>query len=196
MTIELKASARQEQGTSASRRLRRAGVLPGVVYGANKSAQPIALEHKVIYYALRNECFHSDVLSLDIDGVTEQVILRDYQMHPYKQQVLHVDFQRIDPEQKIQVKVVLNFLHADICPAVKLQGGKINQVVSSVEVRALPKYLPRSIDVDLSHLKAGHSVHLSDLVLPEGVELLALTRGENLTLVTVSGAKKTAGEDL
>ena len=189
MSIELKASLRQVQGTSASRRLRREGGLPAVVYGGDKPAQAIVLEHKAVFYALRDEAFHAQLLSLDLDGEKETVLLRDYQMHPYKQQVLHVDLQRVCSGQKLRKKVGLHFVNVDTSPAVKLQGGKVNLVVHDLELRALPEKILPFIEVDLGDLHAGQTVLLSDISVPDGVEFLALTRGDDLTLVSVSGAK-------
>ncbi|RXZ44794.1 50S ribosomal protein L25/general stress protein Ctc [Crenobacter cavernae] len=193
MSYELIAAKRVEQGTGASRRLRRAGKLPAVVYGAGKDAEAIVLEHNPLYYALKDEAFHASVLDLVVDGDKQQVLVRDYQMHPFKQLVLHIDFQRIDANEKINVNVPLHFLNADLSPAVKLQSGKVSHVVTSVEVSALPGQLPKFIEVDLSEAQAGQSVHLSDLKLPEGVELVALARGENATVANISGKASAEG---
>lgn len=187
MAYELIAAKREAQGTGASRRQRRDGKLPGVVYGGEKGAEAIILEHNPVFYALKDEAFHSSVLDLVIDGAKQPVLVRDFQMHPFKQQVLHIDFQRIDANQKIHVSVSLHFVGGETSAAVKLQGSKISHVMTSVDVRALPGQLPKFIEVDLSNVKAGQTIHLSDLKLPEGVELVALSRGENATLATVSG---------
>lgn len=187
MTYELIAAKREELGTGASRRLRRDGKLPAVVYGGEKGAESIVLEHKAVYYAAKDEAFHSSVLDLVLDGKKVQVLVRDYQMHPFKQQVQHVDFQRIDAKQKIHVKVALHFINAELSAAVKLHGAKVSHVINSVDVIALPGDLPKFIEVDLSNIRGGQSLHLSDLVLPKGVELVALVRGENATVLNVSG---------
>ncbi|CUA81765.1 ribosomal protein L25, Ctc-form [Gulbenkiania indica] len=187
MAYELNAAKREEMGTGASRRLRRAGKLPGVIYGANQDAQSIVLEHNPVFYALKEEGFHTGILTLVIDGAKQPVLLRDFQMHPYKQQVMHIDFQRVDANEKMHVKVPLHFVNADVSPAVKLQGGLVSHVMTEVDVRALPGQLPSFIEVDLSGLKAGQSLHLSDLKLPEGVEITALLRGENSTVAAASG---------
>lgn len=192
MAYELIAAKREEQGTGASRRLRHAGKLPAVVYGGGKDAVAVVLEHNPVYYALKEEAFHTGILNLVIDGTTEPVLLRDHQMHPYKQQVMHIDFQRVNLNEKMHVKVALHFVGGDVSEAVKLQGSKISHIMNDVEVRALPAQLPTFIEVDLSGVKAGQTVHLSDLKLPEGVEIVALARGSNLAVASVSGSSAAA----
>lgn len=194
MQIEINATKRDGQGTGASRRLRHAGRVPGIVYGGGKDAQPVDLDHKELYFSLKNEAFHSSVLSMNLDGARESVLLRDYQMHPYKQQVLHVDFQRVDATHTIHVKVPLHFLNADVAPGVKLGGGVVNHLMTEVEVVCLPGSLPEFIEVDLSSLDAGHTVHLSELKLPAGVELVALQRGEDHGVANILGVRSAAAE--
>lgn len=186
MTIEVIAQTRVEQGTGASRRLRRAGKLPGVVYG-RKEAVSITLDHNTLFYALKKEAFHGAVLSLVLDGKAEPVLLRDAQMHPFKPQVLHVDFQRIDVDTPIETKISLHFLGQENSPAVKLDGALVSHVLTEVEIRALPANLPAFIEVDLSNLRGGQSVHLSDLVLPQGVELVEVLRGHDGVVAHASG---------
>lgn len=188
MSYELIAAKREQLGTSASRRLRHAGKLPAVVYGANTEAVSVVLEHNPVYYALKEEGFHTGILNLVIDGEKQAVLLRDYQMHPYKQLVLHMDFQRVDLNEKMHVKVPLHFVGADASEAVKLQGAKISHVLTEVDVRALPAQLPSFIEVDLSGIQAGQTIHLSDLKLPEGVEITALIRGGDQAVASASGA--------
>lgn len=188
MSFELIAAKREQLGTSASRRLRHAGKLPAVVYGANTEAVSVVLDHNPIYYALKEEGFHTEILTLVIDGEKQPVLLRDYQMHPYKQLVMHMDFQRVDLNEKMHVKVPLHFVNADTSDAVKLQGCKISHVMTEVDVRALPAQLPKFVEVDLGEIKAGQSIHLSDLKLPEGVEITALLRGGDQTVASASGA--------
>lgn len=188
MSYELIAAKREQLGTSASRRLRHAGKLPAVVYGANTEAVSVVLEHNPVYYALKEEGFHTGILNLVIDGEKQAVLLRDYQMHPYKQLVLHMDFQRVDLNEKMHVKVPLHFVGADASEAVKLQGAKISHVLTEVDVRALPAQLPSFIEVDLSGIQAGQTIHLSDLKLPEGVEITALVRGGDQAVASASGA--------
>ncbi|MEN9867195.1 MAG: hypothetical protein RL748_2785 [Pseudomonadota bacterium] len=181
--MKVVASTRTLQGTGASRRLRKSGQTPGVVYGFNGPATNITLDHNALYHALKKEEFHSSVLDLEIDGKSEQVLLRDFQVHAYKQLVLHADFQRVDPAAKIHMKIALHFVNAEICPAVKLHSGIISHVISELEIACLPKDLPRFITVDLATLDAGQSVHVNDLKLPEGV---SPAHAKNQTVVTVS----------
>ena len=185
MQIEINASKREAQGTGASRRLRRAGRVPAIVYGGGKEAQSIDLDHKELYFALKNEAFHSSVLKLNLSGAKESVLLRDYQMHPYKPLVLHVDFQRVHAAQKVHLKVPLHFLNADVAPGVKLSGGVVNHILTEVEVSCLPGALPEFIEVDLGQMEAGQSLHLSDLKLPDDVELTALARGDDHGVVNI-----------
>ena len=175
---------RTQQGTGASRRLRNAGQTPGIIYGGTEAPALIALDGNALYHALKKEAFHGSVLDLEIDGKTQQVLLRDFQMHAFKQLVLHADFQRVDSSKPIHTKVTLHFVNADISPAVKLSSAVISHVLNEVEVSCLPGQLPEFIEVDLSKLEAGQSIHTGDLVLPEGVT--ALTHGQNLTVVTSS----------
>jgi len=189
MQIEVIANKREGQGSSASRRLRRAGKVPGIIYGEGKDALAIELDHKDLMINLRKEAFHSSVLSLNVDGTKEMALLRDVQAHPYKPQILHVDFQRIAADHKIHLKVPLHFLNAETCPGVKLHGGLVSHVMTEVDVSCLPGQLPEYIEVDLATLDTGASIHLSHLKLPAGVELVQLQRGEDPTVVTVIGAK-------
>ncbi len=170
MAIEISATTRKAQGTGASRRLRKANRVPGVVYGAGEAAM-IDLDHNTLYYALRNEAFHASILSMDLDGKKEPVLLRYFQMHPFRQQVLHIDFQRVDPKKKIHMKVPLHFTNADVAPGVKVGGGIISHVLNELDVVCLPAALPAHIEVDLSGLDLGHSIHVSDIKLPKGVEV-------------------------
>lgn len=193
MNFEVIAQARAEQGSGASRRLRNAGRVPAIVYGAGKDAQAVTLDHNTIYHALRVEAFHASVLSLNVDGQVEKVLLRDVQHHPFRQLILHVDFQRVDPNAKLHIKVPLHFVNADLAPGVKLGGGIISHVLNEVEVSCLPANLPEFIEVDLANLGAGQSIHMADLKLANGVELVALHRGDNQTVANCSG--KAGGEE-
>lgn len=170
MAIEISATTRKAQGTGASRRLRKTNRVPGIVYGAGEATM-IELDHNTLYYALRNEAFHASILSLELDGKKQSVLLRDFQMHPFRQQVQHIDFQRVDAKKKVHMKVPLHFLNADVAPGVKVGGGIISHVLNELEIVCLPADLPAAIEVDLSGLELGHSVHVSDVKLPKGVEL-------------------------
>lgn len=170
MAIEIIATKRQAQGTGASRRLRKADRVPGIVYGTGEATM-IELDHNTLYFALRNEAFHASILSLDLEGKKESVLLRDFQMHPFRQQVQHIDFQRVDAKKKIHMKVPLHFLNADVAPGVKTGGGIISHVLNELDITCLPGDLPASISVDLASLDLGHSIHVSDIKLPKGVEV-------------------------
>lgn len=170
--MQFNATTRSVQGSSASRRLRRAGRVPAIVYGGTEQPLNIELDHNEIYHALRKEAFHASILSMQLEGKTHSVLLRSVQWHAYKPQVLHVDFQRVLANEAITTKVPLNFINGEQSPAVKLGGAMISHVVTEVEVKSLPADLPASIDVDLANLQGGESVHLSSLVLPKGVTAL------------------------
>lgn len=185
MQIEIDANNRAMQGKGASRRLRRAGKVPGIVYGGEGQAQSIELDHNNLFHKLKLEAFHASILSLNLDGKKEQVLLRDLQMHPYKQQVLHVDFQRVDKNKKIHMKVPLHFINAEIAPGVKLSGGLISHVLTEIDISCLPKDLPEFITADLSEMTAGSTLHLKDLKLPNGVEITALSKGDDLPVATL-----------
>lgn len=172
MTIEINATIRKAQGTGASRRLRNAGRVPGVVYGAG-DVNLIDLDHNDLYHKLRAEAFHASVLTLDVAGKKEPVMLRDFVMHPFRQQVQHIDFQRVDMNKKMHIKIPLHFLNEDVAPGVKTGGGKISHVMTELDITCLPKDLPSFIEVDLCKLELGHSVHVADLKLPKGVEIAA-----------------------
>ncbi|PIV89120.1 MAG: 50S ribosomal protein L25 [Hydrogenophilales bacterium CG17_big_fil_post_rev_8_21_14_2_50_63_12] len=188
MQIEINAVKRGTQGTGASRRLRRAGRVPGIVYGGGKEAQSVDFDHKELYFGLKNEAFHSTVLTLNLEGTKESVLLRDFQMHPYKQGVQHIDFLRVDATHKIHMKVPLHFINADIAPGVKQSGGVVSHLYTEVEVVCLPAVLPEFIEVDLCDLASGSSLHMSHLKLPNGVELAGL-HGEDPSVVTILGTK-------
>ena len=172
MTIEINATIRKAQGTGASRRLRNTGRVPGVVYGAG-DASLIEMDQNDMFYKLKSEEFHASILTLDLEGKKEAVLLRDFVMHPFRQQVQHIDFQRVDQKKKMHIKVPLHFLNEDVAPGVKLGGGKISHVLHELDIVCLPKDLPAFIEVDLGQLELGHSVHVADLKLPKGVEVAA-----------------------
>ncbi|MDV6340192.1 50S ribosomal protein L25/general stress protein Ctc [Nitrosomonas sp. Is24] len=185
MKIEISADKRTLQGKGASRRLRGSGKVPAIIYGGDQGAQSIEMDHNDLYHKLKLEAFHASVLTLDVAGKKEPVLLRDIQMHPYKQQVLHVDFQRVDKNKKIHMKVPLHFINAEVAPGVKTSGGIVSHILTEVDISCLPDDLPEFISVDLAELTAGHTLHLSDLVMPKGVETVALGKGDNLPVVTI-----------
>ncbi|MGA9666182.1 MAG: 50S ribosomal protein L25/general stress protein Ctc [Gallionella sp.] len=172
MAIEINATNRKAQGTGASRRLRNTGRVPGVLYGAG-AVNLIELDHNELYYKLRAEAFHASILTLNLEGKKESVLLRDFVMHPFRQQVQHIDFQRVDASKKMHIKVPLHFLNEDTAPGVKEGGGKISHVMTDLDITCLPKDLPAYIEVDLGKLELGHSVHVADLKLPNGVDIAA-----------------------
>ncbi|MDB5933097.1 MAG: ribosomal protein [Massilia sp.] len=172
------------QGSGASRRLRTSGQTPGIIYGGTEAPVMISLDGNALYHALKKEAFHGSILDLEIDGASQQVMLRDFQMHAYKQLVMHADFQRVDAKSKVHTKVTLHFINADVSPAVKLHGAIVSHVLSELEVSCLPGDLPEFIEVDLANIDVGHSIHVADLTLPKGVT--AITHGSNLTVATAA----------
>jgi len=195
MKIELTAFPRTVQGTGASRRLRGGGKVPGIVYGADKTAQPIELDHQALSRHLKIEAFHASILEMTLDGVKQHVLLRDVQMHPFKQQVLHVDFQRIDKNKKIHMKVPLHFINAEICPGVKVGGGVANHIMNEIEIQCLPAALPEFIEVDLGKLELGQSVHVNEIALSKEVELISKLKKENPVVASVQVPKVIVVED-
>ena len=195
MKIAIKAGTRKVQGTGASRRLRRVDKVPGIVYGGGKEATVIELDHNDIYHKLKLEAFHASILDMELDGNSEQVLLRDVQMHAWKQNVLHVDFQRIAADKKIHMKVPLHFVNADIAPGVKVSSGIVSHIINELDIACLPKDLPEFIEVDLRDLAAGHSIHISNLILPAGVESVALHRGDDQSVATIIIPRAVAAEE-
>jgi len=175
---EIAGSSRTEQGKGASRRLRRAGHVPAIVYGAGQPPQNIQFEHNTLALAARNEWFSSAILDLMIDGNRQKVLLRDVQKHPYKPQLVHLDFLRINENEKIRVAVPLHFLNQDKSPAGKMSGVVISHNVTEIEVSCLPKDLPEHLEIDLVGLELGDIVHVSDIKLPAGVEIPELKLGK------------------
>ena len=178
MSYELNATLRGDKGKGASRRLRHANTLPAIVYGGGKDPVSITLLQKDVQHKLPDESFYSQVLSLSIEGKTEDVLLRDIQHHPYKMDVMHMDFIRVDANKVVHVFSQLHFSGEDVSPGAKTEDGVVNHVITEVELECLPKDIPDFIAVDLSEMHVGDVVHLSDLKLPAGVEILALKQGE------------------
>jgi len=185
MSIELKAVKRDVKGTGASRRLRRAGSVPGVVYGGEQPAVSIELDHKELFMQFRHEAFHASILSLVLDGKAESVLLRDYQLHPVRNTIQHIDFQRVSATEKIHVKVPFHFTNEEAAPGVKLGGGNISHIQTEADISCLAKDLPEFITVDLGSLEAGHSIHLSEIKLPKGVEFVQLAHGDDAAVATI-----------
>ncbi len=182
--MKFTAFERNLQGTGASRRLRTSGKTPGIVYGAGLATEVIELDHNALYHAMRKEAFHSSVLDMELNGKTQKVLLRDYQKHPFKQLVLHVDFQRIDATTKIHKKVPLHFVNEAESQAVKIDKCIINHIISELEIECLAEQLPEFLTVDLSKVVKGQTLHVNDLDL--GANIKVLTHGrKNPAVATV-----------
>lgn len=193
---KISATGREAAGKGASRRLRRAASIPAIVYGGDAAPQSIQLEHEKIWLASQNEWFYSSILDLDLDGKVQKVLLRDMQRHPYKQIIMHLDFQRVDENQALRAKIPLHFLNQEKSPAGKAAGVVITHELNEVEVSCLPKDLPEFIELDLGSLQVGGIVHLSDLKLPAGVEIpeLKLGKEHDLALVIAKHGKQEVEE--
>jgi large subunit ribosomal protein L25 len=185
MAIEFTAFPRTSEGRGASRRMRKAGKAPGIVYGGTAAPQPIELDHNALVHALRNEAFHSSILTMKVDGSQTQVLLRAVQMHPFRNEVLHVDFQRIDATRKIHMKVPLHFVNAAESPAVKAQGAVVSHVMTEIDVACLPADLPEFIEVDLSGLDTSQPLHVSGVKLPPGVAIVTHRSGDPVVATAV-----------
>lgn len=193
----LHAKGREVSGKGASRRLRRlTGEVPAIVYGGKKDPQSITLIHKDVIKALENEAFYSHIISLDVDGKSEDVIVKDVQRHPAKTAILHLDFLRISKTTALTIRVPLHFINEDSCIGVKKEGGIISHTMSELEVQCLPKDLPEYIEVDVSELALGSTLHISDITLPKGVESVALSHGSDhdLPVAAVNKAKSGGSE--
>jgi large subunit ribosomal protein L25 len=176
MKIEVVAFPRAQQGTGASRRLRATGRVPGIIYGADKPAQTVELDQRALLRHLKMEAFHASILDMTVDSTREQVLLRDFQMHPWKSMVLHV-------------------INADICPGVKVGGGVVQHVRNDIEIQCLPADLPEFIEVDLKDLQLGESIHVTELTLPKGVEATPKLQHDNPSVVTVQVPREIAIEE-
>lgn len=178
------ATMRERIGKGASRRLRCTDQIPGIVYGAGKTPEAITILHNPLLHLLTNESFYTQILDLDIEGKKEHVILRDLQRHPFKPRILHIDLQRISATEKITMRIPLHFTGGELAPGVKIAGGLISRLMSDVEVRCLPKDLPEFIEVDLAKMELNQTIHLSELKLSSGVELVSIIHGEDKPVAT------------
>ncbi|HET7098309.1 MAG TPA: 50S ribosomal protein L25/general stress protein Ctc [Casimicrobiaceae bacterium] len=194
MSIEFTAFPRTTEGRGESRRMRRAGKAPGIVYGGAAAPEPIELDHNALFHALRNEKFHASILTMKVNGASTKVLLRSVQMHPFKNEILHVDFQRVDENRKIHMKVPLHFVNAETSPAVKVSGAIVSHVLTELDIVCLPKDLPEFIEVDLSTLDVGNSVHVSALKLPAGV--VVPTRGKLDPVIAAAVVPKAIVEEV
>jgi len=195
MKIEVTAYPRAQRGSSANRRLRGAGRVPGTLYGADQAAQNVEFDHQALLFQLKLEAFHASILELALDGQKLPVLLRDYQMHPWKQQVLHVDFQRVDKNRKIHMRVPLHFLNADICPGVKIGGGVVQPAMNDIDIQCLPDDLPAFIEVDLKDMELNETLHILELPMPKGVEPVTKLKHENPSVVSVHVPKEIVIEE-
>lgn len=183
---KITAAGRKDEGKGASRRLRHAGKVPAIIYGGDAAPQSIQLDQEKTWVASQHEWFYSSIIDLEVDGKVETVLLRDMQRHPYKQVIMHLDFQRVSAKEAIRVNVPLHLVNADISPAGKSAGVVLTQELNDVEVICLPGDLPESIEVDLSAMEVGATVHLSEVVLPKGVELATRLDEEHNPAVAVA----------
>ena len=191
----IKATGRKDEGKGASRRLRHAGQVPAVVYGGKSEPVSIQVEHEKTWIASQNEWFYSSILDLEIDGKVESVLLRDMQRHPFKQRIMHLDFQRVEANQALRASVPLHFINEEKSPAGKSAGVVVTHELTQLEVSCLPKDLPGHIEVDLSELKAGDTIHLSQVKLPAGVELPHKVDAEHDVAVVVARLARTEVEE-
>ena len=196
MEFIVNAEKRERKGTSYSRNIRREGLVPGIIYGAGKAEEIISLNKFEVAKNLENDAFYSKVLDISLEGKKQQVILRDIQRHPAKREILHMDFQRIKADEKINVTVPINFINEDIAPGVKIDGGVISHLISELEIVSLPANIPENITVDLKDLSIDKSIHLSELKLPEGVEITLLQHGAEDSDMAVVVIHKARAEEV
>lgn len=188
----LEATVRSDKGTGASRRLRHADQVPAILYGSEKEPVSLALAHNKVWLAQENEGFYSHILTLNIDGQAQEVILKDVQRHPWKAQILHLDFQRVDADHKLHTNVPLHFIGEE---AAAKKGGSVSHTVTELEVTCLPKDLPEFIEVDVAALEVGQTLHISDLTLPAGVTSVELSKSHDNAVVTLHAPKGAAEEE-
>lgn len=184
--FEIIAELREDTGRGASRRLRRAGKLPGIIYGAGQDATAIALDHDNVVHHLEHEAFYSHILSVKLGKELQKVVLKDLQRHPYKTRLLHIDLQRINESEKLTMRVPLHFINEEKCVGVKQGGGVVSHIMTEVEVSCLPKDLPEYIEVDLLNMNIGDTIHLSELQFPTGVQSYAMEHGGDAHAPVVS----------
>ena len=196
VTFELNAEPRSDLGKGASRRLRRAGKVPAILYGGGQDPQPLVLNHLDVLNQLKNEAVYSHVLTLKLGDRTESVVLRDLQRHPFKPTILHLDFLRVSADRKLRVHVPLHFINEEISRGVKQQGGVVSRALIDLEIACLPKDLPEFIEVDIANLGVGEALHLTRIPLPSGVELAdKIVPGSDQDVVVVSIHHVHGGEE-
>jgi large subunit ribosomal protein L25 len=189
------AELRDVQGTGASRRLRHAGKVPAILYGSGKDTAMLTLSHNSLIHNLDDESFHSSILTVEVDGKKEKAILRDVQMHAYKQLIMHIDLQRVSAKDKMHMNVPFHFTGGDEAPGVKVEEGIVSHLVNELDIVCLPDDLPEFIAIDISALNLGDSIHLSEITLPDGVESSALSHGDDLAVVTIVAVRGSDEED-
>jgi len=193
--FELNAEKRDVKGKGASRRLRRDGKVPAVMYGAGKDAMSLTLDHNTLFRQVQNEAFYSSILTVKVGSDTEQAVLRDIQMHPYKPRIAHLDLQRVSATEKLHMKVPLHFINQETAPGVKQQGGIVSHLMTEVDIACLPKDLPEFLTVDMGNLSLNESVHLSDIPVPAGVEFTQLARGgDDLAVAAIVAVREEVEE--
>lgn len=175
--FEINAEPRHDVGKGASRRLRKSGKVPGIIYGAHQEAATICVDQNKLLHQLENEAFYSHILTLNLGAESGKVVLKDLQRHPYKLAILHVDFQRVSETEELTMRIPIHFINEDVCAAIKTGGGVVSHIMSDIEITCLPKHLPEYIVVDLANVNLGESIHLGDLILPEGVRCTLLVHG-------------------
>tara|TARA_B100000745_G_scaffold133774_1_gene87344 strand:- start:3118 stop:3732 length:615 start_codon:yes stop_codon:yes gene_type:complete len=190
VTFDLTAESRSDEGKGASRRLRREGKIPAVIYGGEKEAASLSLDHDAVLHALENEAFYSHILNITVGGEVQKAILKDVQRHPFKPKILHLDLLRVDESHTISTAVPIHFLNEASAPGVKA-GGKLSHLITELEIECLPSNLPEFVELDLGSLDAGDTLHITDIALPEGVKATDLAKGDDhdLAVVTIKAAK-------
>ncbi len=187
--FELIAEARDEQGKGASRRLRRSGRIPAILYGGRTEPKALTLDHNKVQLALEQERFYSSIITIQVSGQAQAALLRDVQRHPWKNQIVHLDLQRVYDDEPVRITVPLHFRGAETCPGVKTEGGMVSHLKNELEVTCLPKDLPEYIEVDISALHLNASLHLSDVVLPPGVSSVDIVQGRDPSIVSIHGLR-------
>jgi len=185
-SFELIAEPREDVGKGASRRLRHAGRVPGILYGSDKDVSMVSFDHDDLIQRLEYEAFFSHILTIKLGSASENVVLKDLQRHPYKHRIVHVDFQRINEKEELTMRVPLHFLNEESCPGVKTGGGVISHIMTDIEIACLPKDLPEYIEVDMGAMDVGDAIHLGELKMPAGVEILSLRHGGDAELPVVN----------
>ena len=194
---DLVAELREDQGKGASRRLRREGKVPAIIYGAGRPPRNLAFDHNKVIKELESEAFYSSILNIKVGDKSQAAVVKDIQRHPARRQILHMDFQRIVEDEKIRMNVPIHLVGEDTAPGVKLEGGSISRLMTEVEVSCLPKDLPEYFEVDVSSMALNEMLHLTDIKVPEGVEIVALTHGEDQDqpIVSLQVIKQAAVEE-